>query len=208
MNFKKKIFPVMIFYCFYLAIKAIQLSFEFKGLKAIFFHYFNYFSYIEIILSFWTGILSAKYDIMSIFNSPKVESIYYSIFSIFSSIFIRCNLITNEGSTKIDFFVVPMFILPITSLICKNKILSNYLSLFGKHSTNFWFLHGYFYDNYYIELLALPKYSCLCYLWLIILTLISSYIINIVLIPVINYINLKGFNYRGYFHFINNKQFK
>ena len=142
---------------------------------------------------------------MSIFNNSDINSFYYSLFSIFSSIFIRCNLIHKEGSTRIDFFIVPLFILPITSLISKNKFLFKVLSLFGKHSTNFWFLHGYFYDNYYIELLAFPKYSFLCYIWLIILTLISSYIVNIILIPIINYINFNRFNYKGYFHFLNRK---
>ena len=139
---------------------------------------------------------------MSIFTNTKSESFYYSIFSIFSSIFIRCNLITGEGDTRIDYFIVPMFLLPITSFISKNKVLSNFFTLIGKHSTNFWFLHGYFYDNYYLDILSLPKYSSLCYLWLIILTLISSYIINIVLLPIMNLINNKGFNYKGYFHFI------
>ena len=114
---------------------------------------------------------------MAFFNNDKIESFYYSLFSIFSSIFIRCNLIIDEGSTKIDFFIVPMFILPFTSLIFENKVFSKILKLFGKHSTNFWFIHGYFYDNYFIRLLAYPKYSLLCYVWLVILTLISSYII-------------------------------
>ena len=201
-NYKNKIIPILMFYFSYFVIRNIELSFKLEGLKSIFFHYFKYFSDIEIILSFWSGILSAKYDIMSIFNNPKSESFFYCVFSIFSAIFIRCNLITKEGSTKIDFFIVPMFILPITSLISKNKVVSNLLSLFGKHSTNFWFIHGYFYDNYYMKLLSFPKYSSLCYIWLVILTLISSYIVNIVLIPVINFINSKGLNYKGYFHFI------
>ena len=175
---------------------------KFIGMFNIFFHYFSYFSYIDIILSFFSGIITAKYNIMSNFNKNKYESLYYCLFSIFSSIFIRCNLISNAGDTKIDFFIVPLFILPITTIISRNKILTNLISLFGKHSTNFWFIHGYFYDNYYLDILSLPKYSILCYIWLIILTLISSYIINIVSVPVINFINSKGFTYKGYFHFI------
>ena len=202
-DYKNKIVPFMIFYFFYFIIKIIQLSFEFKGMINIFFHYFNYFSNIEIILSFLSGIISAKYNLMEIFNNNKIESIYYSLFSIFSSIFIRCNLINIEGSTKIDFFIVPLFIMPMASLVSKNKTLSNILSLFGKHSTNFWFIHGYFYDNYYLDILTLPKYSNLCYIWLVIMSLIASYIINIILVPILNYINLKKFNYKGYFHFIN-----
>ena len=58
-NYKKKIFPAMLFYCFYGAIKIFQFSFETKGLINIFFHYFRYFSNIDIIFSFWSGILVA-----------------------------------------------------------------------------------------------------------------------------------------------------
>lgn len=177
-NYKSKIFPFLIFYFFYSIIKTFQYFYKIKGFEKIFFDYFNYFSQIDIILSFLTGILSAKYNVMAFFNNDKIESFYYSLFSIFSSIFIRCNLIIYEGSTKIDFFIVPMFILPFTSLIFENKVLSKILKLFGKHSTNFWFIHGYFYENYFIRLLAYPKYSLLCYVWLVILTLISSYIIT------------------------------
>ena len=206
-NYKKKFFPILIFCAFYCTMRKIGTSFKFKGQINIIFHYFYYFSNINIILSFWSGILSAKYDFMSTFNNFKSDTFYYSLFSIFSSIFIRYYLITREGETKIDFFIVPLFILPITSLISRKKVISNIFSLFGKHSTNFWFIHGYFYDNYYPKLLAFPKYSLLCYIWLIILTLCSSYVINIIIIPIINYINNKGFNYKGYFHFFGKRNY-
>ena len=202
-NYKNKIIPIMIFYSFCLIIKTIRIFIHFNGLINIFFDYFIFLKYIDIILSFLSGIFAAKFNIMSFFQNNNYESIYYCIFSIFSSIFIRINLISNEGDTRIDFFIVPLFIIPTTFLISKHKTLTKFFSLFGKHSTNFWFIHGYFYDNFYLELLSLPKYSTLCYLWLIILTLFSSYIINIVLVPIVNWINLKGFNYNGYFHFIN-----
>ena len=201
-NYKNKIIPIMIFYFFYSLIKIIKISVRYKGLVNIFFDYFSYLTYIDYILSFLSGILSAKYNIMSFYSNNNYENFYYCIFSIFSSIFIRINLISNEADTKIDFFIVPLFILPLTSLISKNKKISKFFSLFGKHSTNFWFIHGYFYDNFYLELLSLPKYSTLCYIWLVILSLSSSYLINIALVPIINFINLKGFNYKGYFHFI------
>ena len=201
-NYKNKIFPILIFYLIYSIIRIIKYFIISDGLVKIIFMYFEYFTFVDIILSFLSGIIIAKYNIMSKFNNSKAENFYYCLFSIFSSIYIRYFIIKNEGDTRIDFFIVPLFLLPITSLTSRNKVLSNLLSLFGKHSTNFWFLHGYFYDNYYLDFLSLPKYSSLCYLWLIILTLISSYIINIVIVPIINFINNKGFNYNGYFHFI------
>ena len=201
-SYKNKFIPILIFYLICFIIRIIKNYIKITGNIIIIFLYLEYFTFLDFIISFLAGIIAAKYDLMSIFTNTKSESFYYSIFSIFSSIFIRCNLITGEGDTRIDYFIVPMFLLPITSFISKNKVLSNFFTLIGKHSTNFWFLHGYFYDNYYLDILSLPKYSSLCYLWLIILTLISSYIINIVLLPIMNFINNKGFNYKGYFHFI------
>ena len=202
-NYKYKIYPILVFYFFCFLYRIIRINFHFNGNINILFHYFIYFSGIEIILSFLLGIISAKYNLMSIYNNDKIETYYYSLFSIFSSIFIRWNLITNEASTKIDFFIVPLFILPIASIISKKKFVTKFFSLFGKHSTNFWFLHGYFFE-YYLDILILPKYSNLCYIWHVFLTLISSYVVNIVLVPIINYINFKQFNYKGYFHFIKN----
>ena len=99
----------MIFYLFYFIIKTIREYLSLPGIINIFFHYFDYFSHIDIILSFLTGIIIAKYDIMSSFNTSKYENFYYSLFSIFSSIYIRSTLIKNEGETKIDFFIVPLF---------------------------------------------------------------------------------------------------
>lgn len=84
-----------------------------------------HFSNVDIILSFLSGIISAKYDLMSFFDNPKNESFYYCIFCLFSSIFIRTNIIFDESDTKIDFFIVPLFLLPITSLISKNNMISN-----------------------------------------------------------------------------------
>ena len=109
LNYKSKIYPVMIFYLFYFIIKTIREYLSLPGIINIFFHYFDYFSHIDIILSFLTGIIIAKYDIMSSFNTSKYENFYYSLFSIFSSIYIRSTLIKNEGETKIDFFIVPLF---------------------------------------------------------------------------------------------------
>ena len=119
-NYKKKFIPIIVFYLIYSTVKIIKISFKFEGMINIIFHYFRYFSYIDIIFSFLSGIIIAKYNIMSNFNNNKYECFYYCLFSIISSIFIRCNLISNPGDTKIDFFIVPLFILPITALISKN----------------------------------------------------------------------------------------
>ena len=118
-NYKKKFIPIIVFYLIYSTVKIIKISFKFEGMINIIFHYFRYFSYIDIILSFLSGIIIAKYNIMSNFNNNKYECFYYCLFSIISSIFIRCNLISNPGDTKIDFFIVPLFILPIRILFLK-----------------------------------------------------------------------------------------
>ena len=85
-NYKHKIFPILVFYCIYSIIKFINNSFHFKGLINIVFDYFSYFSYVDIILSFLSGIITAKYDLMSNFDNSNKECVYYSIFCLFFSV--------------------------------------------------------------------------------------------------------------------------
>ncbi|MGL5904827.1 MAG: hypothetical protein ACRCZO_19235 [Cetobacterium sp.] len=48
----------------------------------------------------------------------------------------------------------------------------------GKHSTNLWLIHMFFYMIYFKKLVYLPKYPILIYIWLIILCLPFSYLID------------------------------
>ena len=70
-------------------------------------------------------------------------------------------------------FIILFNLIDIPSSI--NKILY-YLS---KHSTNMWLIHMFFYMIYFKTLVFMPKYPVLIFIWLVVLCLIASYVINI-----------------------------
>ena len=76
----------------------------------------------------------------------------------------------------------------------RNKLL-DYL---GNHSTNMWLTHMFFYMIYFKDLVYGAKYSVLIFVWLLVLCIASSYVVNFVyklIIKLINNLNLKNINY-------------
>ena len=59
------------------------------------------------------------------------------------------------------------------------EFLNNTLYYLSKHSTNMWLIHMFFYIIYFRDLVFMPKYPVLIFIWLLILCLASSYIVNI-----------------------------
>ena len=66
----------------------------------------------------------------------------------------------------------------IFNFLSKPSWLEKVFLYFGKHSTNLWLIHMFFYMIYFKELVFAPKYPILIFTWLIILCLISSHVIN------------------------------
>lgn len=76
--------------------------------------------------------------------------------------------------------------------------LNNILYYLSKHSTNMWLIHMFFYIIYFRNLVFMPKYPVLIFIWLVILCVASSYIVNIfynICIKYINYIIKNKMNY-------------
>ncbi|MCD7033158.1 acyltransferase [Metabacillus sp. GX 13764] len=81
-----------------------------------------------------------------------------------------------------------MIIAPFTALtfICiftlmnKSTIVQKTFAFFGEHSTNIWLTHMFFYMSIFPSLTFAPRYPILIFIWLLILCIISSYIINFI----------------------------
>ncbi|MGI8384830.1 acyltransferase family protein [Robertmurraya sp. P23] len=94
-------------------------------------------------------------------------------------------------------FIESMFVAPFTAItfICffnaidKSLLIKNTLNFFGNHSTNIWLTHMFFYMTIFPTLTFAPKYPILIFLWLIILCLCSSFLINLVFKPISKYID-------------------
>ena len=71
----------------------------------------------------------------------------------------------------------------IFNLLDKPSQLNQLLLFIGKHSTNLWLVHMFFYLVYFRKLVFLPKYPLFIYMWLVILCLVTSFIINRIYMP-------------------------
>ena len=142
-------------------------------------------------------------------NGDKIDKLLLYFFSIFTSIYLRKTIITFDNDIILDFFCVPLLIFPICYFFVEIKFLKVIFCFLGKHSTNIWLLHGYWINGTIIPLkyLYFPKFTFLIWLWIILLTILTSYIVNIILIPLNNIIFKKQLNYEGFFY-INYKKKK
>lgn len=66
------------------------------------------------------------------------------------------------------------------NLIDKPLWLDNLLSYLSKHSTNMWLVHMFFYMIFFKDLVYAPKYPILIFVWLVVLCLGASYLINLI----------------------------
>ena len=72
--------------------------------------------------------------------------------------------------------LIPIFIFVLTNIL-REDIPRRRL---GKHSTSIWFLHAFFYDYLFSDIVYADKYSILVFICLMILCLASSYIVNLI----------------------------
>ena len=77
------------------------------------------------------------------------------------------------------------------NLMDKPKWLNNLLSYLGGYSTNMWLIHMFLYSIYFRKLVFLPKYPIVIYIWLIILSLLCSYVVKLIYNPIIKLLDMK-----------------
>lgn len=89
-------------------------------------------------------------------------------------------IIIRTITFKIDIILLPIFIY--SALIIINGLSLNKLFKYlGDHSTNLWLTHSFFCYYYFQKITFMPMYSILIIIWLLLLCLISSYLINLIL---------------------------
>jgi surface polysaccharide O-acyltransferase-like enzyme len=145
------------------------------------------------------GTSQLPFVVGAIFAKEKIYSKLYNTLNKFK----QKNLICIAGILSL--FIIhslyeSMIIAPITgiaficffNLIDKKLNIKKVLNFISSHSTNLWLTHMFFYITIFPRLTFAPKYPLLIFFWLIILCLISSYIINLIYKPIIQYIDKKN----------------
>ena len=129
-------------------------------------------------LIFYLGVLVAKHGIFDKWIK-KLEISKVTAFIVIS-------IVTALLIFKIDLPVVDEYIYMILAIIFIFMLVilineNNKLVIISKHTTNIWLTHSFFCYYLFQRITFYPKYSILIFIWNIILSLISSIIINYIL---------------------------
>lgn len=102
------------------------------------------------------------------------------------------------------FWVHTLFVAPVTGLMIlsifhfweKPKVIKQFFLFIGRHSTNIWLVHMFFFSGLFVNLVYRAKYGVLIFLFMLFLCLVSSYVINLLYKPInrwlIDKINIKA----------------
>ena len=77
------------------------------------------------------------------------------------------------------------------NLLDKPQWINKLLLYLSNHSTNMWLIHMFLYSIYFRKLVFLPKYPIVIYIWLIILSLLCSYMVKLIYNPIIKLLDMK-----------------
>ena len=195
----KRIIPLFAIGMIWLFINRL-VKFDFINTDNIFFDYYTYFANLPCILTFIMGFIFAKFNLFSYYIKIRYLKLC-SILLICIAFAIRLIFSNTAASMKADFIVVPLFVIGATALMYKTQI-SKVLCYFAKHSTNIWLTHTFWCYYFFQNIVLKPYYSPLIYLWLLILSLLSSYVINLVYVPLNNLLFSKEhkLSYKNYFY--------
>ena len=208
---KAKLYKKIIVLSVYIMVYALaKISTSIFSNNVFFDYYIGKLKPSFVIITFVVGFLCAKYDIysktISLLNKYRLNKTIFSVCILIISIIIRVMFSNNAEGMHVDFIVVPMFIVGSTTLLY-NTCISKILIYLGKHSTNMWLTHTFWCYYFWQPIVFLPYVSTFIFIWLIVLSLLTSYIINLVHIPLSNLIFGKEhrLSYKGYFYWFGKK---
>ncbi|MCM3650414.1 acyltransferase family protein [Metabacillus litoralis] len=158
------------------------------------------------------GTSQLPYIVGSIFAKEKIYSKLYSKYNNLNYKNIFCAL-GIFSLVIIHSIFETMFIAPFTAIafIClfnlldKTIFIQKVFILFGNHSTNIWLTHMFFYITFLSELTFAPRYPVLIFFWLLLLCLITSYVINLIYQPIIQFIDKRIVSSGTDLHVVRNK---
>lgn len=134
---------------------------------------------IGVIPYVWIGACICRYKIVSKLYTYSLEKISDKnkrkivIQAIFLGLFISMNII--HKAALLGFFSVAVFLL--FNIYEKNHIEEAILMFLGRHSTNIWLTHMFFYLYVFKDLVIKARYPILIFSFMLVLCIITSYVI-------------------------------
>lgn len=134
---------------------------------------------LYLLSTYVCGMLFSKYKLLDKVKEKLTSNYIYTILSVIviGIIFVLRRLLWEYD---IDLLFVPLFIISMTIILSNSifKIPNKVLLKIGKESTNIWLIHSFFCYHWCQKFIFMPKYSILIILTLLVISYISSIIIN------------------------------
>ena len=141
--------------------------------------YVNTTRTLYLLSTYVCGMLFAKYKLLDKVKVKLASKFIYTIISIIviGIIFILRRLLWPYD---IDLIFAPLFIISMTIILSNSifNILNKVLLKIGKESTNIWLIHSFFCYHWCQKFIFMPKFSILIFLTLLVISYISSIMIN------------------------------
>lgn len=141
--------------------------------------YLHYLLSVFGVLAFVAGVFCARFDLYRFFLLySRRATVLFNLLILAASVALRMILIKDPNSMRLDFIIAPLFVFSSAALLYPMKRLSAVPCFFSVHSTNIWLTHTLWAYYFATDIVVLPRYSTLIYLWLLALTLLTSIVIN------------------------------
>jgi hypothetical protein len=137
------------------------------------------------IMPFIWGMMFCKYNVFT-----KIKKVLYNKLDnrqlIVIGLLLTAIIIVGHGVVQ-SVIVAPftgLMIIIAFNVVDKGKVFNGIFSFFGEHSTNIWLTHMFFYSVLLEGFVFVAKYPLPIFVFMILLTLVSSYIINFIYKPI------------------------
>lgn len=147
--------------------------------------------YFNSLFPFIVGAISYKQKWFTSFSNYFLKY-KYSNFYLLIIILLEIVLHGNIPSLFVAVFTGILFVFCFNCLKI-NSFTDKLFTFFSNHSMNIWLIHMFFYSIFFSEIIYYPKYPLLIYMWLLLLCILCSYIINLIYFPILEKVN-KYFN--------------
>lgn len=140
--------------------------------------YINFKLMLELLPVFLTGILFAKYNLLSIAKEKCVGNICSCLLAIICLIMIF--YMRNTAGGRYDTFYTPIFVVALTILLQSRigKAVSGIFERIGNQSAIIWLTHSFYCYLLCPKLVYAPYYSALIVIWLCVLSYLTALGIN------------------------------
>lgn len=141
------------------------------------------------LMPFVWGMLFYKYKVFTkikSFVSAKFTNGRFALisFAIFAAMFVAHGIVETV-------FVAPftgIVIIVLFNVVKKGKAVDKIFLFLGEHSTNIWLTHMFFYSVLFVNFVFKAKYPLFIFVFMLMLTVACSYIINLIYKPLVKLI--------------------